>query len=89
VEDPLQELKILVVDDSPIYRKLVEQALSKEHSPLLFTRNGREALEMFAAHQPALVITDWTMPDIGGPELCQQIRRDFQATLRLSHSTDQ
>lgn len=27
---------------------------------------------------PALVITDWTMPDISGLELCQKIRKDFQ-----------
>ena len=78
LDGPLRELKILVVDDSPIYRKLVEQSLSKEPYPVLFAKDGREALELFAEHQPALVITDWTMPDIGGLELCQRIRRDFQ-----------
>jgi len=76
--DPTPDLKILVVDDSPIYRKLVEQSLAKEPHSILFAKNGREALEVFAAHQPALVITDWTMPDISGLELCQRIRRDFQ-----------
>ena len=78
VQAPEQDLRILVVDDSPIYRKLVEQSLSKEPHPVLFAKNGREALEVFAEHQPAIVITDWTMPDISGLELCQRIRRDFQ-----------
>jgi two-component system cell cycle response regulator len=72
------ELKILVADDSAIYRKLVEQSLSEERCTLLFAKNGREAMDLFAAHEPALVITDWTMPDISGIELCQCIRRDFQ-----------
>ena len=72
------DLKILVADDSPIYRKLVEQALSEESLTLLFAKNGRQAIELFTEHQPALVITDWTMPDISGIELCQRIRRDFQ-----------
>jgi diguanylate cyclase (GGDEF)-like protein len=73
-----QDFKILVVDDSPVYRKLVEQSLSKERHSVLFAKNGREALTVFAEHQPALVITDWTMPDISGLELCRRIRRDFQ-----------
>ena len=78
VEDRCQEFRILAVDDSPIYRKLVDQSLSKDYYPLLFAKNGREALDVFAEHRPSLVITDWTMPDISGIELCQRIRRDFQ-----------
>jgi len=78
VEDRCQEFRILAVDDSPIYRKLVDQSLSKDYYPLLFAKNGREALDVFAEHRPSIVITDWTMPDISGIELCQQIRRDFQ-----------
>ncbi len=72
------ELKILVVDDSPVYRKLVEQSLTEEACRLLLAKNGREALDLFAEHHPALVITDWTMPDISGLELCRRIRADFQ-----------
>lgn len=72
------ELKILVVDDSPIYRKLVEQSLSNERHRLLFARNGREALDIFAQQNPELVITDWSMPDLSGIELCRRIRRDFR-----------
>ena len=78
VANRCQEFKILIVDDSPIYRKLIDQSLSIDHYPVLFAKNGREALAVFAEHQPALVITDWTMPDIGGPELCKRIRREFQ-----------
>ncbi len=72
------KLKILVADDSPVYRKLVEQSLRQEHYEVLFARNGREAMDRFAEHQPDLVITDWTMPDISGIELCQRVRHDFQ-----------
>jgi CheY-like chemotaxis protein len=72
-----QQLKILAVDDSPIYRKLVAQSLSQERYTLLFAKDGREALDLFAKHQPAVVITDWSMPDIEGLELCRRIRRHF------------
>ena len=72
------KLTILVADDSPVYRKLVEQSLAEDGCALIFAKNGREALDLFAEHHPALVITDWTMPDISGIELCARIRRDFQ-----------
>src|SRR5207248_341397 len=73
------ELKILIVDDSPVYRKLVEQALSQEPCTVLVAKNGGQALDLFAEHHPAIVITDWTMPDISGLDLCRRIRTDFQS----------
>jgi two-component system, cell cycle response regulator len=72
--------EILVVDDSPVYRKLVEQILANQPFSLLFARNGQEALELYRKHAPCLVITDWMMPDLSGPELCQQIRADRSET---------
>lgn len=77
-KETAQELKILVADDSAIYRKLVEHTLADDNHSVIFAKNGREALELYAEHKPALVITDWTMPDISGPELCERLRRDFQ-----------
>ncbi len=73
-----RDVKILVADDSPVYRKLVEQSLSQEHYTVLLAKNGRQAMDLFTEHQPALVITDWSMPDISGIELCQCIRQDHQ-----------
>jgi diguanylate cyclase (GGDEF)-like protein len=87
-----QPFKILAVDDSAVSRKLVEHSLSEERYKLLFAKDGREALSLFAEHQPAVVITDWDMPDIGGLELCKRIRRDFQSfyshLILLSANTD-
>src|SRR6266536_5461893 len=71
-----QDFKILVADDSPLYRKLVEETLAHEQYAVCFAKNGREASDLLAVHQPALVITDWEMPDITGIELCGHIRRD-------------
>ena len=72
-----QPFTVLAVDDSAISRKLVEHSLLGQEYEVLFAKNGREALDLFAEHQPAVVITDWSMPDIGGLELCKHIRRDF------------
>lgn len=66
--------RVMVVDDSPVARKLVETTLPIEQYELFIAKTGREALDIFAQHRPGLVITDWMMPDMSGPELCQLIR---------------
>ena len=71
-----EDLQVLVVDDSPVYRKLVEHALEGNPYSLLFAKSGREALDLFARHLPAIVITDWMMLDLSGLDLCQQLRGD-------------
>ena len=68
--------EVLVVDDSPVYRKLVEQVLSCERYSLMFARDGAEALGMIDARSPSIVITDLILPDFSGIELCQRIRAD-------------
>jgi two-component system cell cycle response regulator len=68
------DFKVLVADDSRIYRKLVEQTLSKEHYSVLFAKDGHEAMDLFSEHQPSLVITDWMMPDLTGIEFCEHVR---------------
>lgn len=71
------EFKVLVADDSAVYRKLVEHALSPEQYNVLFAKNGRQAIDLFVEYQPSLVITDWMMPDISGIDLIRRIRSDF------------
>lgn len=73
-----QPFPVLVVDDSPVARKLVEHALPPDEYAILPAKTGQEAIELFANHRPGLVITDWLMPDLSGIELCQRIRSDFQ-----------
>ena len=75
-----QPLKILAVDDSAIFRKLVDQSLCGQQYSVSFAKDGREALGLFAEHLPAVVITDWDMPDISGLELCRRIRCEFQGS---------
>jgi len=65
---------VLVADDSPVYRKLVEQALSEEDCVVVFAKSGSQALDIFEHGHPDLVVTDWNMPDRTGIELCQRIR---------------
>ena len=74
MEPSVRDLKILVADDSQLYRKLVEQSLSEDHYTVRFAKRDRQATDLFIENQPALVI-DWSLPDISGIELCQRIRQ--------------
>ncbi len=67
---------VLVADDSPVSRALVQSVLKPRQYTVLVATNGSEALDLFARHRPAMVITDWLMPDLSGIELCQRIRAE-------------
>jgi two-component system, cell cycle response regulator len=69
---------VLVVDDSPVSRKLVEHALPADDYTVLLAKTGRDALDLFAKHRPGLVITDWLMPDMSGIEICERLRTEGQ-----------
>ncbi|HEY7354355.1 MAG TPA: diguanylate cyclase [Terriglobales bacterium] len=72
-----EQFRVLVADDSPVYSTLIRQALTTQPWSLLFAKNGHEAINIFAEHRPQLVLTDWVMPEVSGPELCRRIRHDF------------
>ncbi len=74
--ETIAKLTVLVVEDSPFSRKLLEHALSGDSYSLLFAENGNDALRRFKEHRPAVVITDWMLPDYSGPELCERIRAE-------------
>lgn len=80
---PLEKLNIVIADDSRIYRKLVETTLAQEQYVLSFAKNGREAVGLLAKHHPAVVVTDWEMPDMTGLELCSAIRKDHDSYIYI------
>jgi CheY-like chemotaxis protein len=67
---------ILVVEDVPNIRELLEVTLSFKGYPVLTARHGREALEKIAAERPALIISDILMPHLDGFGLTQRLRID-------------
>lgn len=75
--EPERTTKVLIVEDSPLYRRLVEHSLSGNGFEVIRACNGNAALELFAEHKPDIIITDWKMPDLSGIELCRRIRTEF------------
>lgn len=65
---------ILVVDDSPTIRKLVSLTLEKYGHHVLCAQNGLDALNALKEAIPDLILSDITMPQMDGYQLCKMIR---------------
>jgi two-component system, cell cycle response regulator len=67
-------LKILIADDSPIPRLILEKTLASLGHETSSASDGAEAWTQFQRFQPDVVLSDWLMPGMDGIELCRQIR---------------
>ncbi len=68
-------MKILVAEDDPVSRRLLEATLVKWGYEVVTTSNGSEAWEALKAPEvPRLAILDWMMPEIDGVEVCRRAR---------------
>ena len=80
--------RILVVDDDPHIREVVQFALDKEGFGTIEARNGVEALERFETEQPDLMVLDITMPELDGTEVCRRIRQTSKKPIIFLSSRD-
>jgi two-component system, OmpR family, KDP operon response regulator KdpE len=67
--------RVLVAEDEPAIRKVVRDAFEREGHEVTAVIDGREALERFGEEDFDLVVTDLAMPNLGGLELVQEIRK--------------
>src|SRR5207302_4727101 len=67
--------RILVAEDSPVCRRLLESVLAEHPYELYVASNGQEALTGFKTFDPDIMLLDWIMPDLSGAELCRIIRK--------------
>lgn len=68
-------MRILLVDDDDLSRGTIHQMLERAGHGVTSTASGSEALQLFRADRPDLVITDLIMPDTDGLELIQELRK--------------
>ncbi len=71
----------LVVDDSRLQRRLMASLLRKWNIRVIEAENALVALEICKAQTPDIVLSDWMMPGMNGPEFC----RAFRALARDSY----
>ena len=80
VSDPLASERVtrmstvLVIDDDPDIRGLVEFKLSNAGMNVFSESNGETGLACAEEFLPDLVLVDWMMPRLSGIEVCQRLR---------------
>lgn len=65
---------VLIVDDDAITIALLSKMLGDAGYKVVTAENGLEAIDILKKHQVHLVVTDWMMPEVNGPQLCRWIR---------------
>ena len=68
--------KVLVVDDEPNIRELVEVALKFHGCAVAVSASGKDALHQVETYEPDLMILDVMLPDMDGFEVCRTLRAD-------------
>lgn len=72
-------MKVLVVEDDPVVRRILEDLLTRWNFEVVVTTNGEQALKTFQREDaPRLAIIDWQMPGMDGVELCCQVRHNLK-----------
>ncbi|PYE55882.1 response regulator [Deinococcus yavapaiensis] len=72
---------ILVADDEPAIRTMLEVILSADGHDIVSVGDGKAALEYLRGHTPDAMLLDANMPFVNGFEICSRVKR----IRRLSH----
>ena len=66
--------KILVIDDEPNVRTLLEMRLRHQGYEVLIAENGRKGLQLYRQQHPDVIVLDLRMPEIDGVTVLKEIR---------------
>lgn len=69
---------ILVIDDSPTVRRLIELILNDEGYRVLTAEDGEQGVRVARTKNPSLILVDFLMPKMNGYEFCKTIRSDHR-----------
>lgn len=64
---------VLIVDDQPSVRRLLQEVLREEGYTVFMARDGREAVEIARTARPSLVLLDLKMPGMSGVDLMREL----------------
>lgn len=74
-------MKILIAEDNPVSRRVLEATLEKFGHQVVVADDGAQAwTALQRADAPSLAILDWMMPELDGVEICRRVRETPTST---------
>ena len=71
-------MHVLIADDDPVYRSFLDDLLEQWKFDVTVVCDGKEAWETIQSNEDIrLVILDWVMPRLDGPDLCRKLKDDL------------
>ncbi|MFI5332158.1 MAG: diguanylate cyclase domain-containing protein [Desulfobaccales bacterium] len=71
-----EQSRVLIVDDDLACLKILRKFLEKDGYQVMAAKDGRQALAQAHGAKPDLIICDWMMPGMDGPQVCQAVKED-------------
>jgi DNA-binding response OmpR family regulator len=68
--------KILSIEDTTSFRRLIKMTLEFEGFAVIEADGGKRGLELAKAQAPDLILLDLMMPDISGLDVCRELQKD-------------
>lgn len=72
----MKSLKVLIVEDEIKLANLIKSSIKELFFKVNIAKDGIEGLKKFQSFKPDIIISDITMPNIDGLEMCQRIREE-------------
>ncbi|PWQ97316.1 response regulator transcription factor [Leucothrix arctica] len=79
---------IMVVDDDPHIREVINFALEKADMNVQLAENGQQALELFEQNPTDLIVLDINMPEMDGLTCCRELRKVTEVPILFLSSRD-
>ena len=71
-----KQISVLVVDDESAIREMIRFALGRSDMTVRCAASGKEALLKISEQSPDIILLDWMMPNMSGPQLTRRLRKD-------------
>lgn len=76
-------MKVLVAEDDAVSRLLLKGTLERAGYEVVSVENGRQALDQLCGEDaPRLALLDWMMPELDGPTVCREVRKQIGQAYR-------
>jgi DNA-binding response OmpR family regulator len=67
-------MRVLIAEDDAGIRDLLHDLIERQGQAVTLARDGAEAWSLFEQNGADVIISDWLMPRVEGPELCRRVR---------------